>query len=385
VVVSGTVRTLATLTCARVEPCTVLELAASGLPQMFDPERQLFSHTMLRQDGKLVSIGASHRYTMMTLLGLHRLEQSGEMSPVPVLPALDRLVSDLGWIEGTGDLGLLLWACAVISPNHLVPVLQRSQFGQALTRYADSRRASTMELAWLLTGLAYTMERLPGANSTIGDTARTAYRMLRANQGEGGVFGHMSSRHSLPGFLRGRIGSFADQVYPIYAFSQFAIATGDDDARSRALQCARSICRWQGEQGEWWWHYDSRSGEIAETYPVYSVHQDGMAPMALFKVSEATGIDFSAPILKGLEWIGGQNDLRYDMRDTSSRVIWRNFYLPNARRYVRQFLGRARRPETTPIARLEINHECRSYELGWALYGLAGRPFSKGSISAEGI
>lgn len=368
--------------CARVEPLQVLELAASGLPQMFDRERQLFSHTMRRREGNLVSIGASPRYTMMTLLGLHRFEQSGGVSPVPVSPTLDRLTADLGWIEGAGDLGLLLWTCAVINPSHLISVLERSQFDQALVRYSDARRSSTMELAWFLTGLAYTVERLPNGNSKIAETARIVYRMLCANQGAGGIFGHMSTRHSLSGLLRGRIGSFADQVYPIYAFSQFAIATGDDEARSRALRCARSICRWQGEQGEWWWHYDSRSGEIFETYPVYSVHQDGMAPMALFKVSEAAGVDFSAPIRKGLEWIGGQNDLRYDMRDPASRVIWRNFFLPRPRRYARQFLGRARRPETTPITQLAVNHECRSYELGWALYGLAGRPlFQLGAVS----
>jgi hypothetical protein len=364
--------------CARVEPFQVIELATSGLSQMFDQERRLFSYTMRHRNGKLVSLGVSHRYTMMTILGLYRFEQSGGESPVPVSAALDQLTADLRWVKGAGDLGLLLWACALIDPSHLVSILELSQFDRALIRYPDARRFSTMELAWFLTGLAYSMEKMPSLTPKVGEMARVVYRMLCVNQGVGGIFGHMSTRHSLSGLLRGRIGSFADQVYPIYAFSQFAIATGDDEARSRALQCARSICRCQGEQGEWWWHYDSRSGEISETYPVYSVHQDGMAPMALYKVAQATGVDFTAPIHKGLAWISGCNDLRFDMRDESARLIWRNFYLPTPVRYARHLLGSADNPRADLAHRLRVNYECRSYELGWLLYALAGRDLGGG-------
>ena len=35
--------------------------------------------------------------------------------------------------------------------------------------------------------------------------------------------------------------------------------------------------------GQWWWHYDVRDGSVVERYPVYSVHQHAMAPMALLR------------------------------------------------------------------------------------------------------
>jgi len=73
--------------------------------------------------------------------------------------------------------------------------------------------------------------------------------------------------------------------------------------------CAEAICRMQGPSGQWWWHYDARNGRIFERYPVYAVHQDGMAPMALFALGEVARLDFSEPIYKGLAWISGNNEL----------------------------------------------------------------------------
>ena len=61
--------------------------------------------------------GISHRYTMMTLLGLDRFEKAGQTSPVPISPILDRLIADTGWIDCVGDLGLLLWTCAILAPS----------------------------------------------------------------------------------------------------------------------------------------------------------------------------------------------------------------------------------------------------------------------------
>ena len=65
----------------------------------------------------------------------------------------------------------------------------------------------------------------PGTADFLED-ARSVYELLKKNQGPGGTFGHLAAAGSLAGALRGRIGSFADQVYPIYAFSQFAKVEG---------------------------------------------------------------------------------------------------------------------------------------------------------------
>ena len=81
------------------------------------------------------------------------------------------------------------------------------------------------------------------------------------------------------GILRGGVGSFADQVYPIYGISKFSQALGDEKALERALDCGLNICEAQGPLGQWWWHYDSSTGEVVGKYPVFSVHQHAMGPM----------------------------------------------------------------------------------------------------------
>jgi len=356
----------------------LVKLAGRGLERMFDGERQRFCHTMRRARGTLQRESVSPRYTLMTLLGLRRLEQAAGKSPVDVAGVLGRMTEDLAWIDGAGDLGLLLWAVAVIAPQRFDEIAEQTGARDALRRYKDAGRGYTMELAWYLTGVTCGMLEMntrPGA-FLLAEQADEAFRRLAANQGARGIFGHLTAGKSLAGTLRGKIGSFADQVYPIYALARFSRVTANasgKEALERARECARTICEHQGPNGEWWWHYDFASGRVAESYPVYSVHQDGMAPMALFALAEAAGEDFTAPIRKGLAWISGQNDLQIDMRNLEEGVIWRCLYLPRTERLLRQLLGSDHGSERVPVEKLKVNFECRPYELGWALYALAGK------------
>jgi hypothetical protein len=232
-----------------------------------------------------------------------------------------------------------------------------------------------MELAWFLSGLAHAMLSSPATRHELMDQAVRTYELLANNQGDHGVFGHVATRSTLAGVLRGRIGSFADQVYPIYALTRFAQAGGASSAFRRAQDCAEAICRAQGPLGQWWWHYDAATGRVVQTYPVYAVHQDGMAPMALFALGEAIQLDFSGPIYIGLGWIGGENELGSDLCDTSSGVIWRNIHRrSNWRKYyheVRELVRPAGNAESDED--LKILFECRPYHLGWLLYAFAGR------------
>src|ERR1035438_2410232 len=88
------------------------DLAARGLVEMLDRERQIFCHIYRRTESGMVREGHSPRYTMMTLLGLQRYERAGKRSPVAITPVLDALLEDTNWITSAGDLGLLLWTCA---------------------------------------------------------------------------------------------------------------------------------------------------------------------------------------------------------------------------------------------------------------------------------
>jgi hypothetical protein len=244
----------------------------------------------------------------------------------------------------------------------------------ALQRFPDGRRGSTMEVAWFLTGIAYCYlaghADLPGLAAQVEE----ARKILERNCGGSGVYGHLSRSGSLAGSVRGRIGSFADQVYPTIAFSRLSQALQDENAKQMAMRTALKMCELQGPLGEWCWHYDSVCGKVVSRYPVYSVHQHAMAPMMLFAAGEATGCDFSEAIYKGLAWISGNNELGRDFVEPSLGLVWRCIYLDSTDAYADAALRFLRlRSGAAEAVRLKVRYECRPYELGWLLYAFAGR------------
>jgi len=290
---------------------------------MLYPDRQLFCYRLHKTPEGLVKEGVSPRYTIMTLLGLHRAQLAGFESPVDCDLIFDGLTRNLDWIDHAGDLGLLLWLGALQCPHRLGELIARADLGHVLSRYPDVEERRTMELAWVLAGLSH----LKLAGAAVSDQwsrlAERTFGLLKANQGKSGAFGHLAPGWAGAGPLRGHIGSFADQVYPIYACSKYAAAYGSDEALRAARDCAEVICREQGVLGQWWWHYEARSGRAVGKYPVYSVHQDGMAPLALFALVEAAGLDLDEPIYRGLRWIWGDNELGVNLCDDQDAVIWR--------------------------------------------------------------
>ena len=353
-------------------------LAVRGLVPMFDTEKQLFCHRLVRTDCGFVREGFSPRYTIMTLLGLHELERSGGGSPFDTEAIYKSFVNDTRWIGGIGDLGLLVWLGAAFAPQELGSLFHRMEVESALDRYADAREGRTTELAWFLAGLAHAAIAGVKKPLDLTDLAVETYHRLAENQGEYGLFGHMNRKKSIAGFLRGRIGSFADQIYPVYAMSKFATAFGVEEPLGSALACATVTCGAQGKLGQWWWLYESRTGRVASRYPVYAVHQQGMAPMALFALQQATGQCFETYIYKGLQWIYGANELEADMRDLDANLIWRCILPRNGEtKYIDTAMSLLRAPKADasvgPRKRL---FEDRPYELGWLLYafGEAGLP-----------
>ncbi len=347
----------------------LVEQAVRGLPQMFNPRAGMFCYKLKKDAGGLVQEGISPRYTVITLMGLHRLEQSGTPSPVDVKPVLERLLANTDWLDNIGDLGLLLWLVAQVEPQRLGELDSRLQIPTALTRLANAREGMTMHLAWFLTGLSY--YSLASDNpEKMRDVARETYNLLIQNQGKNGYFGHMATNRSLKGVVRGRIGSFADQVYPIYGMTQFSRAYGDDSALQRARECALAICEAQGPLGQWWWHYDSLSGYVFEEYPIFSVHQYGMGPMSLFVLSKAAEMNFDPWIYKGLDWIHRRNELSVNMEDASANVIWRCIGQSALKRFSDALLRAHKNGQHPGPDRLTVLFECRPYELGWLLYGL---------------
>ena len=346
-------------------------LALRGLMLMFDAESRLFCYRVRSTWHGLVREGYSRRYTVMALLGLQAFEKTGVRCPIDVNGAIEACASDPSWIRGVGDLGLLIWLIAEYAPDQLDDLFQRVNLETSLDRYADAREARTMELAWFLTGVCHAATG-SSRRWSLDDLAVETYHLLEENRGESGLFGHSGRRKSLAGFVRGRIGSFADQIYTIHALTKFATTFHLEEPLEAAVECAAVICRLQGPLGQWWWSYDAPSGRVLSRYPVFSVEQYGLAPLALLSVEAATGQRFHDAVHRGLRWIYGSNEVGEDLRSSSHELIWRCILpMRNLKRYwdaAFTLLGSSGRP--APGNPFRVEHESRPNDLGMLLYSL---------------
>ena len=348
-------------------------LAARGLVQMFDPATNLFCARLVRTPNGLVRQDQSPRYTMMTLLGLREREKSGKQIPFDSQAIYRSFVRDTSWIKGVGDFGLLLWLTAEFDQDNLNALFEKFDPKHALSQFEDGQKRSTTELAWFLAGLSHAAQTSNSHASKLTDLAVQTFRLTQNNQRDSGFFGHLGTFNSMPGLVRGRIGSFADQVYPIYSFSKFAQAFHVDQALGSALKCARAICDAQGDLGQWWWLYDSASGRVSSRFPVYSVHQHAMAPMALFALERVSGTDFQPYISRGLDWIYGHNEISLDMRDLAHNVVWRCIRPSSKSVKYKDVLSSFFKAPTLaePVRNLKVLYEDWPYELGWLLYAFS--------------
>jgi hypothetical protein len=182
--------------------------------------------------------------------------------------------------------------------------------------------------------------------------------------------------------VESRFTHFAAQVYPLHGLAAFHLATGASppDAVGRV---AERLVEAQGPLGQWWWLYSSRARKVLEGYPVYSVHQDGMAFLGLMELEKLGLGSFAKPLCRGLDWLAGANELGVDMVDRDPPLINRSIQRVGShadraygisragivRVISRSFVPRAipDRTEAEP-EELEVLHECRSYHVGWLLY-----------------
>ena len=347
-------------------PTRLVELALAGLPRMTAPDGGA-AYTLRRTHGpggpRVRAEGSSARYGWIVLLGAARLEPVAQKALLS-MSARQRATLGAGALhEGSelGELALATWAASetgIDGAQALADLLVR--------RLETDRGAATVIAAWSLTALV--------AAGRLDDAARARDGLLAA-AGPSGLF-HHTVRPATQRWHRRHVGCFADQVYPIQALARFAAASGDELCLARAQGCADRICDLQGESGQWWWHYDARTGEVVEGFPVYSVHQASMAPMALLDLEEAGGDGHLDAVGRGLTWLTAPPETGEALIDEAEGVVWRKV---GRREPVRKGVRALRSAGTAlhPGWRLRavdplfppgvVDHETRPYELGWIL------------------
>lgn len=343
-------------------------MAIRGLARMYRPENGLFAFRVRRRGERLLVEGSSHRYTAIALIGLAGEEEAVQASVLAGIGAREacaRLVSEVAALESLGDVALVLWAaCAAGYPD------RRSVVRRLFALQPDEAAHPTIEVAWALAALCADLDAPVGPLRN-----RLARRLIAAFEPRSGMFPHgLGGR---PGGFRGHVSCFADLVYPVHALARYAELFDDAEARDVALHCAREFCARQGPDGQWWWHYDRRTGDVVEQYPVYAVHQDAMAPMALLALERAAAIDLRSPIARGLGWLAHAPELGGgSLIDEGADLIWRKVARREPRklsRYAQAAASRLHPAFRTPgldilFPPCVVDYEDRPYHLGWLLH-----------------
>jgi hypothetical protein len=371
------------------------QVSVRGLTGMFDQTSRTFPQTVRRisSSERPVAEGMNVRYTAVAALGLSRWEPEVRREVLQGQDVADLVPGVLGLAlagRDQGALALAVWAAVEVGeavPRDAVSgdaVVEEERTVRAVDRLLDGVGAGaavpTVDHAWTVVALlgaartARLADQVGGADH-LHRTAEQAARRLMAAQGTGGLFPHCLPAARLSR-IRSHVGCFADQVYPVQALARFAAAAGDRQALEASARCAERIVALQGHRGQWWWHYDWRHATVVEGYPVYSVHQHAMAPMALLELREAGGPDLRSAVASGLGWLVERPESPDDLVADDLGVIWRKIGRREPRKAVRTI--RAATTAARPQLHLgwldavfppgPVDRECRPYELGWLAY-----------------
>jgi hypothetical protein len=348
---------------------SLLNVARVGITQHFCNSNNLFSYILTEElkepeDKKLLLC-----HSLISLLGVSKHQSSFDFNFKNTLENLiQNVLSEKNAIR---ESALLLWLLSSI--NHeatdkvLTYVLNIEQ--------KKILQTETMELSWLVIGLTYAYKK----NSTeLTKKSLTIFidLLLKRYNYKTNLFVHKNKKHAFWD-IRSNIANFADQIYSIYAISKYVKITSNMSFLNVAEKCADSIVKMQGKQGQWWWHYDVRKGSVIEKYPVYSVHQDSMAPFALMALMEVSKKNYLPALQLGLRWLEGDNELSMNMLVNSNnqfikRGVQRTTVLDKIRKVV-ELSSNLKLEISLPVKYdqkkyLEPMNWEHSYHLGWVLY-----------------
>lgn len=343
------------------------DLCTARLRDCLDPPSGRFGR-QIRDGAWALTLGTeSLTSSAICLIGLHRAGIPLRTIVADPAALCRSLAAGLRRERYPGALGLVLWANSVVGGTAPLALLSEAGFSPAELELALPG-LTTMEVAWLVSGLLHAVTPALRAATT------AALHQLEGRLNcKTLVFRHASSAAPLRHRMRRQIANFADQVYPLQALSFAALALGEARHRHLADQCGARLVAAQGPLGQWWWHHDAASGAVAEAYPVYSVHQHSMAPMALRALALAGGRTHAAAVNSSRAWLHA-NELGLDLLEPESGIIWRSIERAEggAARRLRQacLLTGLPAPEHGP-PQFRLNREIRPYEWGWLLYATA--------------
>jgi hypothetical protein len=314
--------------------------------------------------------GTALRAGAVVLLGLLRADEMGVPHPFSTGSLRTRVLGGLsGESSGAGELGIALWAESRADGGAV------SEITGLITRQVSKRleRIPLEDLAWLVSGLTEASTRTGGGDEIA--------RLLDRSEAE--LFDRMVPETGLAEDLHHRIGSgltpAAGQFHALIALDQLVRARRGETASAHAQKLATALIALQRENGSWPGVVDPQRGEAAALYPVLTVTQVALAPIAL-GVAREQGLkgDFGAAISASLGWARGGNPLEFDLVHEDESRLDRGIVPrrePGAvARGISSAARRLRGGLTEPDPeRLILDPDVSSEDLGWVLEAWAGR------------
>lgn len=349
----------------------IATVALRGLRETYNHQTTPLPFTRRFVENILTVQGQSIRYVLISLIGLAKgVNIIGDQSDL--VTSLWQRIAKAGGVQAmnTGDLGLALWASALhkfdfpkLDSKHVYHVFQQTR-----------HNCDSIDLAWLLTGADQQLWINPeneSARQLVQDVKRDLLYLYNSQTS-------LFFRHARSGFtsrVSRRIACFANQIYPLMSLSIHHRRANCQESASIVASVADKLCKVQGDRGQWWWLYDVNTGEVVDGYPVYSVHQDGMAPMALMEASIAIQQNYDEYIDRGFRWVDGENELETSMILQDQGLIYRDIHKKGTGRVRRMMVGtlwcmgwQKSHSAKCESSIYEINQECRPYHPGWILY-----------------
>ncbi len=365
----------------------LIDLSLYLLPKSITTDH-LFCDRLLLKNSKLTKSGQSRRYSLIALIGLYHAASRGYEVKLNLDKVKKCLLKELDKFSDP-DLGLLLQLSAVTVEKPLANQI----FKQILSRKMHKKveKIMTINAAWLLTGIAKAFPLISDEK-----TATTLMKRLKDkcfHAFHNGLFctnnGFM--KNLLAQKVYTTIGSFADQIYPIIGLSEYLKLFFSKEVETILKRAIDKLISLQGDLGEWSWLYQVKESRILEKYPVYSVHQDAMAPMALRVAGNALKENYSGIIQRSLKWFDHMAMGDDNIINQHHHLIWRSLQKRGKKKSIYDYLGlnygglphevkqilfkqiifnQKPTDQNPALAKLKVDYETRPYHYGWILYAL---------------
>lgn len=304
---------------------------------------------------------------IVVLLGLLRADEAGTEQPFSTGALRTRILGDLGG-EGVtvGELGLALWAESRAGGDAIGEI-------DGLIRRATVRgfdKVSLEQLAWLASGLSESSVLTGDTNgSLVGEvSAELNGRIDR----DSGLARDVHAR---------RLGSavpVASQFHLLHALCQL-VRSGHEGLRAPAIGLSKALLALQRKDGAWPGLIDPARAVAAVVYPVLTVTQVAVAPMALRSAAELSlEGELKDAIDRGMRWAAGENALNLRLVHDKDARIDRGI-LPKRKpgalgrgisSAARRIRGQAAEPDPKQLI---IDPASSSEDLGWVLEAWSGR------------